>query len=229
MSTPWPEDPTVFHSDEFDPVVELHLPRGPVSSGADARKRRGFKNELGQLTTQIPWTFTADVSVIIEWTVDLRWRYGSDRAVDVDNILKPILDGITGPRGCLLDDTQVNQVSVNWTTWTRTDRQHLKIGITSLDPGGYMPRDLAIVAIVPKVCLPVWRLPDDEPARHLVMDIYESQYRTHQEMLDIGLAWEAAQGVLPAQRPFHPNKLAAFDIFTPDQYRSGEHIRRPPS
>ena len=35
------------------------------------------------------WTYTGDVAIEIEWTVHLRWRYESDRAVDVDNSSSP--------------------------------------------------------------------------------------------------------------------------------------------
>lgn len=159
----------MWHTDEFEPVVTIHLPRDPVSQGADGRKRRALGAELRQLTSQVPWMYTGDVSVEIEWTVHLQWRYESDRAEDVDNIVKPILDGITGPEGVLIDDTQVNHVSVNWNTWLRTDRQHLKIRFRSLDQDLYASKqDLVFVEVRPKLFLPLPALRSDPEGRNLM-------------------------------------------------------------
>lgn len=44
MREAWPDDPTIWFGGEFEPLVTLHLPREPVSQGADARKRRGIRS-----------------------------------------------------------------------------------------------------------------------------------------------------------------------------------------
>ena len=54
----------------------------------------------------------------IEWTVHEQDRYESDAAPDVDNILKPLLDGLCGPEGVLIDDCQVQAVDCRWIDWT---------------------------------------------------------------------------------------------------------------
>lgn len=217
----WSDEPQIAFSDEFEPLVELNLPREPVSAGADGRKRRGLKEDIQALTRGVPWMYTGDVSIEIEWTVHLRWRYESDRAVDVDNIVKPILDGLTGPDGILIDDTQVNHVSVHWTTWTRTDRQHVRISIRSLDQDLYEQRGFALIEIRPRLCLPAPAVPDDEVARNILMDAWSMQFDTQDHLMESGVAWETARAVLPIQRVFHRNKLAGFTIITPEQYRSG--------
>jgi Holliday junction resolvase RusA-like endonuclease len=209
-----------MYSEQFEPLVEIHLPREPVSAQSAGKKRRALASHLRALTRRVPWVYTGDVSVEIEWTVHLRSRYESDRAVDVDNIVKPILDGITGPEGCLIDDTQVNHVSVNWTTWTRTDRQHLKIAIRSLDADLYALRGFSLVEVRPRLCVPMPSA--DAGARRLLMDAVESQVRTYEELLSIGASWDDARLILGIQRPFHRNKLTAFEVISPEQYRSGE-------
>jgi hypothetical protein len=61
MAEPWPEEPTIWFGADFEPLVTIHLPREPVSQGADGRKRRGLIAELQGLTRQVPWTYTGDV------------------------------------------------------------------------------------------------------------------------------------------------------------------------
>ena len=46
MLESWPEEPTVWFGFEFEPLVTIHLPREPVSQGADGRKRRGLIADL---------------------------------------------------------------------------------------------------------------------------------------------------------------------------------------
>jgi Holliday junction resolvase RusA-like endonuclease len=221
MPEPWPEEPTIWFGDELDPVVTVHLPREPVSQGAQGKKRRGLIAELQQLTRQVPWMFTGDVSVVIEWTVHLQWRYESDRALDVDNIVKPILDGTTGPHGVLIDDTQVNHVSVNWITWTRTDRQHLRIELRSLDQDLYQRKGFALVEVRPALCLPMPALADDSEARGVFWSMVQMQFNGYDDLRAMGAPWETARMILPNQRLFHRNKLGRFTVLTPDEYVRG--------
>lgn len=221
MREAWPEDPTIWFGDEFEPLVTLHLPREPVSQGADARKRRGLITDLQRLTTQVPWMYTGDVSVVIEWTVHVRWRYESDRAADVDNIVKPLLDGISGPDGVLIDDTQVNHVAVNWTTWARADRQHLKIDVRSLDQGLYQQKGFPLVEMRPPLCLPMPTLSGDPEARRILCSLVQTQFDGYDELQARGVPWEVAGSILPIQRPFHRNKLRGFEVLAPEQYVQG--------
>lgn len=221
MPEPWPDEPTIWFGDEFEPMVTIHLPREPVSQGADGRKRRALIAELRELTRQVPWMFTGDVSVIMEWTVHPRWRYESDRAVDIDNIVKPILDGITGPEGVLIDDTQVNHVSVNWITWTRTDRQHLKIEVRSLDRDLYEQKGFPLVEVRPSLCLPLPALASDPQARRTLWQMLETQFNGLDELQAMGAPWESARMILPIQRLFHRNKLRQFTVLAPDEYVDG--------
>ena len=191
-----------------------------MSQRATGKARQQLAQQLASLTAKVPWVFSGDVSVEIEWTVRLKWRYESDRAQDVDNIVKPILDGISGPTGCLIDDTQVNHVSVHWTTWIRPDRQHLKISIRSLDPWVYLPRGFKLVQLNNGYVIPLPHL-DDARLRQLLVEATEKQMETFEALQGTGLAWESAQHVLPVQRYFHPNKLSRFQIITADDYQTG--------
>jgi Holliday junction resolvase RusA-like endonuclease len=192
-----------------------------VSQGASSRKKRALTAELRELTEQVPWMYTGDVSVTIEWTVHLRWRYESHSAVDVDNMVKPILDAIAGPRGILIDDTQVNHVSVNWTTWTRTDRQHLKIEVRSLDLDLYEQKGFPLVEARPALFLPLPALLDNPKARGVLWNGVAKQFEAYDQLSELGASWEAARAILPIQRLFHRNKVKPFTLLTPEQYVAG--------
>jgi hypothetical protein len=161
-------------------------------------------------------------SVTIEWTVHLKWRYESDRAVDVDNIVKPILDGLAGPDGVLIDDTQVNQVSVNWITWARTDRQHLRIDLRSLDLDLYEQKGFALVEVRPSLCLPLPLLDGHPEGRQLFATAIQRHFDTCDELLALGAPWETARGVLPIQRLFHLNKVTRFEAMSWQEYVAGQ-------
>jgi hypothetical protein len=126
---------------------------------------------LRELAGKVPWFYTGDVSVEIEWTVHVRTRYESHKSVDIDNIAKPILDGVSGIGGCLIDDSQVQHVSVYWTTWTREDREHLRITIRSNAPDLTADRALVMVEIRPGLCLPMETFESRPGLRRSLLDL----------------------------------------------------------
>ena len=61
--------------------------------------------------------FVGDAEVCIEWEIQQGNRYLTNQAADVDNIIKPVLDALSGPDGVLVDDCQVRYVSSQWKNW----------------------------------------------------------------------------------------------------------------
>ena len=221
MTSPWPDEPTIEFSKEFEPFVTLHLPREPVSQGASGKKRRGLIADVQGLTRDVPWMFTGDVTVRIEWLLHPRWKYESDRALDVDNILKPIIDGLRGPDGVLIDDTQLNHVSVNWMDWTRTDRQHLRIDVRSIDPWLYSDKGFQLVEVRAGLCLPLPDLPDKPDARAAAWRMVANGFDGFDELERLGATWENADLIRPIQRVFRTNKVTDFPLISPEQYVAG--------
>lgn len=63
----------------------------------------------------------------IQWLVYEQERYENPDLPDMDNIIKPILDGLTGPDGVLIDDCQVQTVSSHWIDWNKKEHHNIRI------------------------------------------------------------------------------------------------------
>jgi Holliday junction resolvase RusA-like endonuclease len=217
---PWPERAILrVAQSELGGPVELHIPREPVSLQAAGKKRRALSREIASLAASVNWFFTGDVDVSVQWTLSEKHRYESDRALDLDNILKPLLDGLSGPNGCLIDDTQVQHISVGWIDWTREDRQHLRIQIEALDPDEWMTRSFHMVEIRPAMCIP---LPADisAEAAGMLLRAVERMFAGSDELMRMGVSWTVARRLRPLQRTFHRNKVREFEVISPDAYLS---------
>src|SRR5689334_14388427 len=87
----------------------------PVSGQAKDRSRRAdLKSAIGRLLKPIQYLLSGEVRLSIEWVIHEKERYETDRAPDVDGILKPLLDALTGPDGLIIDDSQVQSVCCSW-------------------------------------------------------------------------------------------------------------------
>ena len=86
----------------------------------------------------------------------------------------------------------------------------------------YLQRPFAMVEVRPPLCLPMPHF-DSEKHRGVFMDGVDSQMRGYEELLALDVVWDQARYVLGGQRPFHRNKLTAFEIISPDTYRAGSY------
>lgn len=95
--------------------VQIKLTAVPVSVQAKKDRRDAISAELKAVTTGIPILFSGDVGVTVELWRSEQEHYESDRSADIDNVIKPILDGLAGPDGVMIDDNQVQHVQCYWT------------------------------------------------------------------------------------------------------------------
>lgn len=151
---------------------------------------------------------SGDVSLEIQWTLHESVRYETDTAPDVDNILKPLLDSICGPKGILIDDNQVQHVSCSWMDWT-TLQQRLDITLRFASDLFVSKEHLVFVDFGKSLCFPVNESAPRE-GLELFLSVIETQLQTRQRLRSLGLNYEAAQGVMPIQRFFHRSRLAQF-------------------
>lgn len=98
-----------------DGSLEFEVSAAPVSFQASARQKAPVVAAIRARTAACQYLLSGDVKVAIQWHVSERTRYESDASADVDNIIKPILDGLTGPDGIFIDDCQVQEITCYWT------------------------------------------------------------------------------------------------------------------
>ena len=94
--------------------VKFAVHTKPVSLQNNGGKRTAFKKELQEITCQSEYIVTGTCWISIDYYCQHIRREKNPGVYDIDNIIKPIVDGLTGERGLIVDDVVVNRVVVNW-------------------------------------------------------------------------------------------------------------------
>jgi hypothetical protein len=74
--------------------------------------RRVPRRDSGELKNH--WLFSNEIHLEITLHVDVQTVLETDEAADLDNYAKAILDGLKGPSGIMIDDTQVQALTISW-------------------------------------------------------------------------------------------------------------------
>ena len=94
--------------------LRFHISTAPVSQQASGTVKADFKATVRSAISNTAFFLTGEVRLNVDWMIHDRIRYETDTAPDVDNILKPTIDALTGPDGVLIDDCQVQRVNCGW-------------------------------------------------------------------------------------------------------------------
>jgi hypothetical protein len=90
-----------------------HFAFAPVPYGNGAIRRGEFRAAIqANLTNQ--WLYANEISLEINLHVDVQNTLETDQTADLDNYAKAILDGLKGPNGIMIDDTQVQSLAISW-------------------------------------------------------------------------------------------------------------------
>jgi hypothetical protein len=85
----------------------------PVPYGNGAAQRGEFRSAIqAELTNH--WLFSNEIRLEITLHVDVQTTLETDESADLDNYAKAILDGLKGPNGIMIDDTQVQALTISW-------------------------------------------------------------------------------------------------------------------
>jgi len=191
--------------------VEIVSARDPVSLQASAARKASLKADLAiAVAAGTTGVFTGDLEVIIEWFISPHVRYGTRMVADLDNIVKPLLDAVTGPDGVMFDDNQVQSLRVSWLDpYVPSVRFRLNFEAISQD-GYFLREELFFVEFSPERCFPI--LGGQSPlAVCLIVHHVDEMLRRHHELVASGAA-EHADLVLPIQRFFPRSRLGRFVV-----------------
>lgn len=198
--------------------ARIVLPLRPVSAQARGEVKREFKKALQDLVASQDTILLNDVTIDVKWHVHEQLRYESDEAPDVDNILKPLLDAISGQNGLLINDCQVQAITSFWVDGYY-DLQFLEISFR-FEPDFAVDRSsIVFVRFFEQLYFPM-----DESLNPRVLlsvvDIHEAQYKARAELLDIGNSYSTARLVMPCQRVYHRTRIEGFRRYEKDEYRA---------
>lgn len=96
----------------------FNLNISPVShqstSTAAKERKRELQTSIRDVLKNIDFYIVGDITFHLQWNLHEHRRIETDGAADIDNILKPIIDGFTGFDALLIDDNQIDDVQAQW-------------------------------------------------------------------------------------------------------------------
>ena len=198
------EDPPEFGS------LELSASVVPVSLQGSKRSKATYKKAISDITSPVTYLLTGEVKIHIEWMIHEELRYETVNSPDVDNIIKPLLDAITGPSGLIVDDSQVQTISCHWVDWTSSS-QRVNVRIDFVPDEFVRKEGLRFVHFGNKMYMP---LPKQMPENLLPTIIFSVQtgFDLYRDMRSKGIDYYSARNILPVQRPFHRSRLEGFEL-----------------
>ena len=189
----------------------------PVSSQSTRTKKDVVTNAIRAVTKPLEYLLSGDIVVEIEWLINEDERYESDKNPDVDNIIKPILDALSGPQGVIIDDCQVQFISCHWLS-RFGGKECVNLTIKYDPECWYKKANLIFVHLHKALCMP---LRGDLPPKqlNLMLDAFEQQILARDRILAEGGTDYMAKGVMSLQRFFHKTKINNFKVITLEELR----------
>jgi Holliday junction resolvase RusA-like endonuclease len=195
-----------------DSTVRIESTIDPVSLQANSERKRTFQTALAAAVKKsTDRIFTGDVKAEITWFVSEERRYSTHIVADIDNIIKPLFDAVTGPEGVLIDDNQVQQVASSWLDAAPGDLK-FEVIISALSPLQFIPREnLRFVDFgSPYGCM---LMPDGpELLRRALITTTATAIRHHRSLLAKGIDPAVAKMHMPMQRFYPSARLRGFDV-----------------
>lgn len=195
-------------------LIDLDIP--PVSQQARGEVKQAFQAAVRQRLIPFQFLLTGEVSISVEWSVNERDRYETDRSPDVDNILKPLIDALTGPSGIIIDDNQVQRVSCHWVhAASKSERLAITIGY---HPDEWLNKaGLYFVQLDGALCVPISSDMAEE-FQVVVIERYLDALRLRRQVVERGIDYETASVIMPIQRMFHRTRLRDFRVLSLEEF-----------
>lgn len=193
--------------------IALRFDIEPASVQSSRTKKDGFAAVVKAAIARYPFYIVDDVTLEIEWVLSEKAKYESDKKADIDNILKPLIDSMTGPDGLLVDDTSVQSLYCGWLSHTLdTDVVHVRMKSQKTESISEVAIDrdaLIFVETEKSLFMPIDQsLPASVNATTLQLMMKRIAIRDH--LRTVTGSYGAAQNVMPQQRYFHKSRIVKF-------------------
>ena len=201
--------------------IEIVGSADPISLQASPARKAVFRSALARAVTESSdFIFTGDVEVTIQWFISPRRRYGTHIVADIDNVIKPILDALTGPEVLLIDDNQVQSLRAYWLD-PAGDGMRVSIEVRASDLSEIRQRAGLFFVEFPKLgCMPFPSLPKEQI--RLLVDSVSRRLVAWQEQLDKGIDESVADALLPIARFYPRARLRHFKVVHAAEFMAGE-------
>lgn len=202
------EEPPEFGLIEFTADVT------PVSLQAPGERRRRLQEKVREIVRSVKYLLTGEVQINIEWFLHEKERYESVSSPDVDNVIKPLLDAISGPDGLIINDCQVQAVTCHWVDWVRNDQQ-LIFQVRFMPDLWVHKERLKFVHFGKGLCFPLeGNVPEKE--KSMLVQMVQKMLTARDKLDSEGIDYYQSRIVLPAQKFFHRARLRGFAVVDAD-------------
>jgi len=133
-------------------MINFRIDREPVSSQNKNKVKLKFRSEVHKITSQSEFIITSTCWISIDYYCQHIKRLKNPGVYDIDNIVKPTLDALSGQGGLILDDVLLDRVTVNWVDTPHED--HLEIQIEYPDLGYVRKDELVLIKSKSGWCFP---------------------------------------------------------------------------
>lgn len=191
--------------------IVFEIKRSPVSLQSKSAKKNEFKEFVFSLIKGAGFLLSGDVKIIIEWQITEQHRYEHSNAYDVDNIIKPLLDSMSGPEGILVDDNQVQSIECYWMDIYQEQDEKLIVTIKYMNDEWLYKDGLEFVVFENNLCLPLWSNLKKEH-QILFIESYRAGLELKNNALAAGMDYMHASLGSPIQRVFHKGRLKGFKV-----------------
>lgn len=177
----------------------------PVSLQSNTKKKDFVKNEIRKKTQSLNYFLSGDVKVEIQWIVHEQERYESADSPDMDNIIKPILDGLSGPHGIIIDDCQVQTIGSHWIDWNKKEHR-INIFVRYISEEFISKKNLVFVNMGNNLFMPFHTdLPEE--ANDLLLDHLKTRFDLKNMILEQTDDYYQSKMFAPIQRVFHKSRI----------------------
>jgi hypothetical protein len=185
----------------------------PASLDGRRASKKAYEAAIKDAVAPASYLLTGEVKVNIAWTIDERLRYQSNKSPEIDNVVKIVLENISGPDGLLINECQVQTVSCNWVD-SPVVQQNIAVEVEYNAEENVRKKGLKFVHFGRKVYMP---FPGGLSRRALsnMIDFIAVGVNLHREHVDDGADYFSARNVLPSQRLFHRSRLRGFKCVEP--------------
>jgi len=176
-----------------------------TSSSAKERKRK-LQASIRNVLKNVDFYITGDITFHLLWNLHEHKRIETGSAADIDNILKPIIDGFTGFEALLIDDNQIDDVQAQWAHYYDYDNDKFTVTI-KYDEHQLIRKDsLFLLELEPSIYIPI-KIHSDENARKVELENILSAYDERKRAIDAEGYNRATRRKNRMQRFFHLTRI----------------------
>jgi Holliday junction resolvase RusA-like endonuclease len=193
--------------------IRIELNTSAVSSQSKPKQKKAFKKLVRKLTKQVPTIIAGDITVNITWFTLEQFRFEAPNYLDIDNIIKVIMDSFTGPEGLIVDDCVIHSFSCGWID-TDGD-EYIEIEL-EYDPVNIFEKETICFLHLGDNLFHVAQKNDSKE----VLDLLMEMYRKRNQRIEATGNYYSGKGVMTVQRLFHKNKIRDFIMLDCEDFGS---------